>query len=87
MNDYPNAVPEDGDLAPALTDGAEHAHTCWNTMLCEATKALQLGLEELAMLAGIATAAIDPAPGPQADPAPRATCSALLEPGQFRFRS
>jgi hypothetical protein len=87
MDFHPDAVLDDLGLAHASTDGAEHSHTCWNAMIGEAHKAIQVTLEELAWIAGLSTAATETPGAPHADPANRSAYSLLLEPALFRFTS
>jgi hypothetical protein len=87
MNFHPDAALDNPGLALAASDGVEPAQTCWNAMISEAQKAIQVTLEELALLAGVATVAAETAWAPHADAAPRSPYSLLLEPALFRFPS
>ncbi len=87
MNLHPDAAFDDLGLAPPAANGTEHTNTCWNAMLSEAQKVLQLTLEELAVLAGLSTAAIEMPAGSHMDAASRSAYSLLLEPDLFRFPS
>ncbi len=71
----------------AAHDDMDPAHACWNQMLGEAHRVIQVTLEELAMLASLATAETGTHYGHATDAANRSAYSLLLEPALFRFPS
>ncbi len=69
----------------AARDDIDPAHACWNAMIGEAQKVIQVTLDELAMLASLATAETGTHCGHAMETANRSAYSLLLEPALFRF--
>jgi hypothetical protein len=86
MDFHPDAALNALDQTPVAADSGEHTLNCWNAMIGEAHKVIQVTLEELALLAGLATADTDEAGGTHAEAPGHSAYSLLLDPGLFNFR-